>query len=113
MKNEINLLKNNDNRIDTDLEWVKEFYEFLQGTIPAEISIGRGHRPKMSAKKAMSIIWYLQEHFPVIPDHIERCNNCDELFDSWSEGIYWETKQKHYCGGCEYLVPENYDRGKR
>lgn len=112
MENEISLLKNNDNRTDTDLEWVNEFYKFLQGEIPETISIGKGHKPKMSVKKAWSIIWYLQEHFPLLPDHINKCDNCDELFDCWSEGIYWETKGKHYCGCCQHLVPENYDRGR-
>jgi len=110
---EISLLKNNDSREISDLEWVEEFYEFLQGTLPGGIKMGRGHQPQMSAKKAFSIIWYLQEHFPVLPDNIERCSNCGSLFDSNSEGIYWESKGKDFCDGCEYLVPENYDRGKR
>jgi hypothetical protein len=110
---DIQLLKNNEKRTDTDLEWVTEFYEFLQGHLPDSIGMGRGHQPKMSAKKAWSVIWYLQEHFPIIPDQIEKCSNCDNLFDSWSGGIYWETKGKHFCDSCSYLVPENYDRGKR
>lgn len=109
----IKLRKNNDDRTDTDLEWVDEFYRFLQGDIPKNISIGRGHKPKMSQKKANTIIWYLQEHFPILPENIERCDTCGELFDRHSSGIYWETKGKHYCGGCDYLVPENYDKGKR
>lgn len=113
MKNEITLLKNNDKRTDTDLEWVDEFYQFLQGEIPEGMHLGKGHSPKMTPKKAMAIIWYLQEHFSILPDHIERCDNCNSLFDSWSSGIYWETKGKHYCGGCDHLVPQNYDRGKR
>lgn len=96
-----------------DLKWIEEFYKFLQGEIPEEISIGRGHQPKLTDKKANTIIWYLQEHLRILPAHIERCDTCGSLFDSWSEGIYWETKGKHYCGGCDYLVPKNYDRGKR
>ena len=96
-----------------DLEWMDEFYKFLQGKVPEEISIGRGHQPKLSEKKANTIIWYLQEHLRILPDNTERCDTCGSLYDSWSEGIYWETKGKHYCGGCDYLVPENYDRGKK
>lgn len=112
MNNEIKLLKNNNNRSDTDLEWVYEFYQFLQGEIPDGIHLGRGHAVKLSPKKAMAIIWYLQEHFSILPDHIERCYICDGLFDSYSEGIYWETKGRHYCGACDHLVPNNYDKGK-
>ncbi|HDY67378.1 MAG TPA: hypothetical protein ENH85_06290 [Candidatus Scalindua sp.] len=97
----------------TDLEWMDEFYKFLQGKIPDRITITGGHQPKLNDKKAFTIIWYLQEHFRILPAHIEKCANCKYLFDIDVEGIYWETKGKHYCGGCDSLVPENYDRGKR
>lgn len=113
MENEIKLLKNNDNRKDSDLEWVREFYDFLQGDLPESISIGKGHKPKMSSKKAMSIIWYLQEHFPVLPDKIERCSYCEGLYNSWSQGGYWESKMKHFCDGCRHFVPLNYDNSNR
>lgn len=114
MKNEIVLLKNNDKRTDSDLDQINEFYRFLTGyEMPEGILFGRGHAPKMSEKKAFSIINYLQEHLSIFPDDIERCNVCGTLFDTGSSGIYWESKGKHFCGSCEYLVPENYDRGKR
>lgn len=113
MTNEIRLFKNNDDRTDTDLQWVEEFHSFLQGCVPENIHLKRGRIPKMTAKKAMTIIWYLQEYFPILPDTIEMCSNCNSLFDSNSEGLYWETKAKHYCGGCSDLVPYNYDRGRK
>lgn len=108
---EINLLKNNLERNLEDIEWIEEFYDFLQGEIPQGIHLRRGHKPKMSQKKAFSIIYYLQEHFPLLPDTFERCDNCGGLFDVNSGGLYWESKGKHFCDACEYLVPENYDRG--
>lgn len=114
MCNNIKLLKNNDNRTDSDVDKLTEFFSFLTGKeIPKQIFLIRGHKPKMSDKKAMSIIWYLQEHLSVFPDHIERCDSCGELFDRYDEGIYWETKGKNYCGGCCDQVPANYDRGKK
>ncbi len=113
MENEIKLLKNNDNRKDSDLEWIEEFYNYLQGEIPITIHLSGGHKPKLSSKKSMAIIWYLQEHFPVFPDTIEKCDNCDSLYDGASSGIYWETKGKFYCDNCSYLVPKNYDKGKK
>lgn len=113
MSKEIKLLNNNSERDWTDLEWIEEFYNFLQGNIPSSIHLGHGHKSKLSEKKAFSIIWYLQEHFPLLPDSIERCSNCGGLFDTYTGGLYWETKGKHFCDGCEHLVPENYDRGKR
>ena len=114
MKNEIKLLKNNDNRTDSDIEKVLEFYRFLTGEKRTDkTSFRRGYSPKMSEKKAFYIIYFLQEHLPLFPDTIERCSACGELFDTSSEGFYWETKGKHYCGGCENIVPYNYDRGGR
>ncbi len=116
MKNEIPFIKQNNvkGREDwEDADWLKEFKEFLMGTSPNEISIARGHHPKLSHKKAMTIIWYLQEHLSILPDTYEECANCGRIFNSEREGIYWETKGKHWCGSCDYLVPYNYDRGKR
>lgn len=96
-----------------DLEWINEFYSFLQGEMPEGTTISNGHKPKMSSKKANTIIWYLQEHLRILPDNIEKCSSCDELYDSNSGGIYWETKGKHYCAGCSDQVPYNYDKGRR
>lgn len=110
---EIKLIKDNDNRTDSDIEKMEEFYNFLQGECPDNLRFSRGNQPKLSHKKAFSIIYYLQEHLAVFPDRIEKCANCNELFDTWSEGLYCETKGKHYCGWCEDIVPPNYDRGKR
>jgi len=113
MGKEIRLLKNNDKKEWDDLEWINEFYQFLQGESPETIKIGKTNQPKLSPKKAFTIIWYLQEHFSVLPDHIEQCSVCKELYDSNNSGIYWESKGKFYCGGCDYLVPYNYDNNQR
>jgi len=108
---QINLLKNNAEKELSDVEWMQEFFDFLQGDIPEWLHLSRGHIPKMSAKKAFSIIYYLQEHLSVFPDSIELCWNCGELFDTESEGLHWQAKGRHYCGACEDQVPRNYDRG--
>lgn len=115
MEHDIKFIKNSvDKTKRTDLEWLEEFYEFLMGNkIPEGISITRGHIPKMTTKKAMTIIWYLQEHLSVLPDNIEKCSVCDSLYDTNATGIYWESKGKHYCGGCDHLVPQNYDNNQR
>jgi len=93
-------------------DWIKEFYQFLQGKNVDGIQTSKHDTPKLTEKKAYTVIWYLQEHLRILPSNIERCNNCGELFDSNLGGTYWEAKGNHYCSGCNYLVPENYDRGK-
>lgn len=94
-------------------DWIDEFYTFLQGNEVEGVSTSKHCTPKLNEKKAYMIIWYLQEHLRVLPSSIERCDTCGTLYDGDSEGIYWESKGKFFCGGCDYLVPENYDKGKR
>jgi len=106
-RREIQLLKNNDHKDWDDLQWVEEFNEFLTGAAPKTITMGRGHQPKLSAKKAYSIIWYLQEHFPLLPDHIEKCDHCNNLFDSYSTGYWCESRGKHFC---DQTCEEYYNR---
>lgn len=101
MNNEIKLIKNNQKRTDSDLEKIDELYKFLQGEIPEGIQLGRGHKSKLSQKKAFAIIWYLQEHLSIFPDTIERCDICGDLFDQNSSGYYSEKQGKHFCGYCD------------
>lgn len=96
---QIKLLKNNDNRTDTDLEWVDEFYHFLQGISPENINDGKP-MVKLPKQKAFNIIWYLQEHFPLLPDTIEQCSFCKDLYDSYSSGYHSELTGKFYCDSC-------------
>ena len=108
MCKEIRLLKNNDKRNWEDLQWVSEFYNFLQGINPERVGTGgRGYQLKLSKKKAFTIIWYLQEHFPVLPDQIEQCSVCGDLFDSYESGYHSEINEKDYCSGCDHLAPES------
>ena len=95
-----------------DEQWLTEFFDFLQGQQPEEIRITKTHAPRLSAKKAFSIIWYLQEHMRILPSRIERCWSCGELFDQDSEGLYWQSKGRDYCGNCQHEVPDNYDNNQ-
>lgn len=111
MSKDINLLKNNDNKDLSDVEWMREFYEFLQGNLPDGVNMKR--KPKMSPRQAMNVIWFLQEILPVFPDHIEMCDDCKKLFDSWSEGMHAEKTGKNYCGWCDqYHLDEVPDEEK-
>jgi hypothetical protein len=90
MSKEIKLIKNNDKKDLSDVEWMQEFNYYLKDKL------------KLSASKAFSIIYYLQEHLPVFPDHIEKCSNCDNLYDSYSQGHHSELTDKFYCSeSCE------------
>jgi hypothetical protein len=81
------------------LDNVNELYEYLQG-----IGMPTGFRnlkmPNLPQETAWEVIYVLQEHLRIIPDHIERCDSCGGLFDDWREGWKSELEGKIYCGGC-------------
>lgn len=106
MDKTIKLIKNNDKKDWTDLQWMNEFYEFMQGENPSSISV---KNLNLSQSEAFTIIWYLQEHFSILPDNIEKCDSCNELFDSNSEGYYSEDRGMHFCdcsANEEYYIDE-------
>lgn len=93
----LQLLKNNQDRDWTDLAWVDEFNDFLQGKMPDGITMP--DPPNLTEKQAFSVIWYLQEHFCLIPDNIERCVDCGVFFDSNGEGDY-DEELGNFCDNC-------------
>ena len=78
------------------IKQIEELYQFLQGTCPKGIYVK--HPPRLSERKAFSVIWFLQEHLRVLPDNIERCCRCGDLFDVNREsGTY---RDRLYCDPC-------------
>lgn len=108
---DIKLQKNNAKRDWCDLEWIREFHNFLQGDIPESITLSDDYKVKLTPEQSSAVIWYLQEHFPVFPDNIDMCDTCKEMYDSDSEGCYYEIEGKHYCGSCDYLSDATYCDG--
>lgn len=85
------------------LEKTRELYDLLIGrSIPDGFHLG--NPPKLSPKKAFTVIYMLQERYHVIPDHFEQCCECKQIFDDWAEGIHSEKAGKHWCGSCCYLA---------
>ena len=90
-KRETTLIKEYQTEGKSDKELMQQFYDFLTWK---RMGIGK--------KKAFSIIYYLQEHIPVFPDHIEQCSSCGILYDSYSQGHHSELTEKFYCSeSCE------------
>ena len=88
------------------LEQVEMLYEFLQGRPPAGVSTVAREQPKLSPRQAFAVIWFLQEKLGLLPDTIERCCSCNELFDTDSSGWYVERLYRHYCDDC---LPHRYE----
>lgn len=100
MSKYLKLIKNNDKRDWDDLEWVNEFYSFLQGEIPEGIRMSK--KPNLSQEESYNIIWFLQEKFPLIPCNIDKCDVCGTLFDSDSGGWYTQhPNEKGHHNFCD------------
>jgi hypothetical protein len=82
------------------LKSVNDFYDYLRGKKNMPNFSGGPPFPNLSDDMAWEVIYMLQEGLRVLPDHIERCDGCGELYDTWSEGQYSELDGKSYCGGC-------------
>ncbi|MFH1634880.1 MAG: hypothetical protein ABIG63_12865 [Chloroflexota bacterium] len=68
------------------LEKVEELMDMLtDNCLPEGMRIK--HQPQLSRKQAFSIVWFLQEHMGVLPDNIEMCGICGNLFDADSGGF--------------------------
>ncbi len=67
------------------LEQIQEFMTMLTGgDLPDGMTLA--DQPALTPRAAFSVIWFLQEHLRVLPDHIEQCCVCGELFDADCDG---------------------------
>ncbi|MFR1153081.1 MAG: hypothetical protein ACLSF1_05405 [Bacteroides thetaiotaomicron] len=87
-KNEIKLQKNNSNRDWSDLEWIQEFHSFLQGDIPEGISLGDEYKVKLTPEQSSTVIWYLQEHFPILLYKAKFVRIVEKIQNLWIVPLY-------------------------
>jgi hypothetical protein len=86
-------------------DWEDKLNELLEYLTTGKLPVGvHCKSPKMSLKKAKSVIWFLQEVTKIIPDEYEICARCGETHNS-GYGRYFETNGKFYCGGCLEYAP--------
>ena len=81
----------------SNLDKMTELFEYLTDkSIPNGVCVKS--RPKLSANKAWSLIWFLQEVTRCLPDYIERCDVCGGLYDSEQEGYFLDDQYKDAWG---------------
>ena len=85
-----------------DLERTEALFQFLQGHIPEDCTIRRGHMPKLTADQAWTVIWYLGNQCWQVSDRIERCCVCGDLYDADREGATLDYGKGPYmfCDNC-------------
>jgi len=103
--------KEKDNYI-SQLDKLVVLFEFLTGEkLPEGVTCSM---PKLPAKKAFSVIWFLQEIMRCLPDNIEKCDGCDVLYDADQEGFCLDDQymldgkmlpKKYWGHWCAICVP--------
>jgi len=79
------------------IEQANEFFEYLQGKVPEGFVHVKS--PKLSPGRAFDVIYVLQEHLHVLPDHYALCCRCHRLYDTYAEGGM--IGKSFYCD-CSY-----------
>jgi hypothetical protein len=104
---------------DKQLERTKELFDFLKGKIPKGNHVARSHRPKLTSDQAWTVIWYLGNEYWQVPDYIERCEICGDLYHTWQEGdcLDYGKAPYNFCGNCmageEYAAKEKRNPSNR
>jgi hypothetical protein len=98
---EILQMKTEEKQIDP-LEQTQEIFDFLQGKIPDGYKIPRKKIPKLNAEQAWTVLWYLQNLYWQPTDSIERCDVCEQLYNTWAEGSCLDYGKAPYsfCNNC-------------
>ena len=97
---------------EKDLECTQELYDFLQGRMPKDITVRKAHRPKLTPEQAWTVVWYLGNAHWQVPDCIEKCEVCGDLYHAEEEGGCLDYGKSPYmfCGSCvegdEYAAKE-------
>ena len=91
------------NWMNTELERTEELFRFLQGVIPDDFHIADDEIPRLTEVQAWTAIWYLGNQYWQVPNYIERCGVCGDLFDTRCDGtcLDYDDPPYHFCGGCE------------
>mgnify|MGYP001483819723 CR=1 FL=1 len=88
----------NENKLDI----ANKIFDFLRGfpyqdKKDSELPL---FSPNLSTDQAWDIIYFLQTSVHILPDTIERCDDCGKLFDSEAEGGVSDDGEHIYCETC-------------
>lgn len=84
------------------LERTQALFDFLQGRVPEGYKIPKNEIPRLTPDQAWTVVWYLGNLYWRVPDHIERCELCGELFDTERSGdvLDYGRAPYHFCDNC-------------
>lgn len=95
------VLSRNAHLIKHQMEGCNSLYQWLQGKEDDDFLFK--NQPNLTADEAFAVIYYLQERFHVIPDTIEKCACCNELYDSEDADVQekiGDERERACCRNC-------------
>lgn len=99
---------------EIESDTMNELFQFLEGKFTPETvkMVDKSELPKLSKIQAWFVIYVLQEHFEVLPEKFELCDDCGRIFDSEIEGVHTDDKVQFEKGEIAYGLPIE-DLGKQ
>lgn len=87
---------------EDELTFTERVFNFLQGTLPEGTFVPKKEIPKLTPDQAWTVIWFLGNERREISDHVERCEVCGSLYDSWNAGDTLDYGKSPYsfCDNC-------------
>jgi len=92
----------------SDLDRANKLFDFLQGAVPQGFRFGKPEQiPRLTADQAETVLYVLSEDKDFqnwsVPDSIERCGVCGDLYDSDNEGSCLDFGEipYHFCSDCD------------
>ena len=92
---------------EIESDTMNELLRFLEGKFtPDTVKIvDQSKLPKLSRIQAWFTIYVLQEHFKVLPEKFEMCDECGRIFDSEIEGVDTDDKVQFEEGEVAFGLP--------
>jgi hypothetical protein len=85
-----------------DLGKTEALFNLLQGNVPEGHFIKKSHIPKLTPDQAWTVIWYLANQDWKVPDHLDRCDVCGTIYDTWNGGdcLDYGKDPYNFCDSC-------------
>lgn len=86
------------------VELCEQLYLLLQGVVPKGYHIKPAELPKLSPKKAWTVVWWVQNQHREFPDIVERCDVCQAFYNTECSGTFVDVDSgpRHFCDDCQY-----------
>jgi len=97
---------------EKDLKKTQQLFDLLRGIVPDGCTIAPDHVPKLTDDQAWTVIWWLGNQYWQVTDHVERCDECGDLYNGWNAGECMDYGDAPY-NFCDHCMTGDNARAKR